>query len=138
MKSKTFVLVILVVMVLTACSSNETSVGDPLSGTSWELVYYRKSRVIEGVAVTATFEGGQVKGSSGCNSYSGSYQVEGGKISFSPLMSTLMACPDPDGVMDQEAMFLAWLQDAQTYQIQDDQLMIFRSDGEALTFIPGS
>jgi len=138
MKSKTFVLVILVVMVLTACSSNEPSVGDPLSGTSWELVYYRKSRVIEGVAVTATFEGGQVKGSSGCNSYSGSYQVEGGKISFSPLMSTLMACPDPDGVMDQEAMFLAWLQDAQTYQIQDDQLMIFRSDGEALTFIPGS
>jgi len=138
MKFKTFVLVILVVMVLTACSSNEPSVGDPLSGTSWELVYYRKSRVIEGVAVTATFEGGQVKGSSGCNSYSGSYQVEGGKISFSPLMSTLMACPDPDGVMDQEAMFLAWLQDAQTYQIQDDQLMIFRSDGEALTFIPGS
>jgi heat shock protein HslJ len=138
MKSKSFILVMLIVMLLSACSNNENPVGDPLSGTSWELVYYRKSPVIEGVTVTADFEEGQVKGSSGCNSYSGSYQVEGDKISFGPLMSTLMACLDPEGVMDQETMYLAWLQDAQTYQIQDDQLLIFRSDGEALTFVPGS
>ena len=138
MKSKILILPMLVVMFFSACSNNRFPVGDPLSGTSWELVYYQKSPVIEGAKVTATFEDGQVKGSSGCNSYSGSYQVEGDKISFGSLMSTLMACLGPEGVMDQETMYLAWLQDAQTYQIYEDRLIIFGSDGEALTFIPSA
>jgi len=138
MKIKTMSIIFFVVAVLTACSSTQPEVEDPLAGTSWDLVFYRKSTVIEGSDVTAEFVDGEVAGSAGCNRYSGSYEVDGNKIKFGPVMSTLMACMDPEGIMDQETMILAWLQDAQTYQIQEDQLMIFRSDGEALTFIPAS
>jgi heat shock protein HslJ len=136
MKIKGILIVILTAMLVNACGNVDATADDPLNSTSWELVYYRKSTVLEGPILTANFDGGEVKGSAGCNSYSGSYQVEGDTISFGPIASTLMACMDPEGIMDQETMFLAWLADAQTFWIKDNQLMIFRSDGEALTFIP--
>jgi len=138
MKGKVIVIVLFTAMILTACSNSKSPSDDPLSGTSWELVFYRKSTVLEGPIITANFEDGEVNGSAGCNSFSGSYQVEGDTISFGPIASTLMACMDPEGIMEQETMFLAWLQDAQTFWIRDNQLLIFRSDGEALTFIPES
>jgi heat shock protein HslJ len=47
-----------------------------------------------------------------------------------------MACLDPEGVMDQELTFVQFLQDAQTFRFVDEQLQIFTSDSEALTFIP--
>jgi len=79
-----------------------------------------------------------VSGSSGCNSYSGSYETDEKEISFGPLASTLMACMDPDDVMEQESQYLAWLQEAQTFSVTQGELMIFRHDGEALTFVPNS
>ena len=47
-----------------------------------------------------------------------------------------MACVDPPEVMEMEQMFHAWLADAVRFELSEDQLMIFRSDGEALTFVP--
>jgi heat shock protein HslJ len=134
-KLKFAVLLILVGMVLTACGGQGASASEPLDGTTWELVYYRKSRVLEEVAITASFRDGQINGSAGCNTYSGSYQVKGKQISFGQMMSTMMFCSEPEGVMEQEQMYLEWLMDAQSFELADDQLMIFRSDGEALTFV---
>ena len=37
--------------------------------------------------------------------------------------------------MDQEQLFTSFLSDAQEYRLDDGQLQIFRSDGEALVFI---
>jgi heat shock protein HslJ len=34
-------------------------------------------------------------GNSGCNSLGGNYKVEGDKITFDQIVSTLMACDDP-------------------------------------------
>ncbi|MCJ7626377.1 MAG: META domain-containing protein, partial [Anaerolineaceae bacterium] len=80
--------------------------------------------------------GGEVHGSAGCNSYRGSYQVTGDKITFGPIAITEMACMGPEGIMEQEALFTAYLSDAQYFKFVDDQLQIFQSDNEALTFIP--
>jgi len=137
-KVKFAVFLILVGTLLTACGVEESPVADRLEGTSWELVFYRKSKVMEGIKVTASFNEGQINGSAGCNSYFGGYQVEGGKITFGQIANTEMFCVDPEGIMDLEQMYLEWLMDAQTYDFTDEQLMIFRSDGEALTFIPQS
>jgi hypothetical protein len=38
--------------------------------------------------------------------------------------------------MEQELMFVGFLGDAQSFQLSDGGLQIFRSDGEALTFVP--
>ena len=80
MKTKIVSLAFLLIM-LTACSAFP-SAADPLDGTSWELYAYRKSRPVEGTTLTIKFEDGQVSGSAGCNSFGGSYQVNGEKIAF--------------------------------------------------------
>ena len=147
-----FAILLMVGLLLSACNGEGTmenaspgdslgseqnqAVVESLDGTSWQLIYYRKTTVSEGIDITAIFEDGNISGSSGCNSYSGSYQVDGSKISFGPLAGTLMACMDPPEVMEMEQMYQEWLMDAQTFELSPDQLMIFRSDGEALTFVP--
>jgi heat shock protein HslJ len=132
----TAVLVGMILLALTACGGSGSAGGDPLDGTTWELMAYRKSRPIEGTTITAAFEDGQVRGSSGCNSYTGSYQVDGKTITMGEMAVTMMACMEPEGTMDQETMFLGFLGDAQTFRLVDDQLQISRSDGEMLTFVP--
>jgi heat shock protein HslJ len=123
-----------ILILFAGCSALPTT--DPLDGTSWELYAYRKSRPIEGSTLTISFEDGQIHGSAGCNSYGGSYEVDGGKITISEIFSTLMACPEPEGLMEQETMFLQFLGNAQRFEIVDGQLQIFWSDHEALTFVP--
>ena len=49
-----------------------------------------------------------VSGSSGCNTFTGSYTLDGINVTIGPLASTMMACEQP--VMDQEAAFLKALQ----------------------------
>ena len=144
MKMKAIVVVTLTgmaVLSLAACSGPDSATSDPLDATSWVLMAYRKSRPIPGTVITATFEDGQIHGSAGCNSYSGSYEVSDGTIKVGPIAITEMACLDPEGVMDQELMFVQFLQDVQTFRFVDEQLQLFRPDGErpsgeALTFIP--
>ena len=124
------------ILALAACQRADSAASDPLDGTSWVLMAYRKTSPISGTTITATFEDGQVRGSAGCNSYSGSYQVSGDTITVGAVAITEMACLEPEGVMEQELLFVEFLTDAQTFRLADGQLQTFRSDGEALTFVP--
>jgi heat shock protein HslJ len=54
---------------------------------------------------------------------------------MSEIGSTLMACMEPEGIMEQEQLIMSFLSDAQEYRLDDGQLQIYRLDGEALTFI---
>lgn len=134
---KVFGLTLLAVILLTSsgCSLADLASDDPLDGTSWVLTAYGKSKPIDGTRITAEFEGGEIRGSAGCNSYFGSYKIKGNAIEMSEIGSTLMACMEPEGIMDQEQLFTSFLSDAQEYRLDDGQLQIFRSDGEALTFV---
>jgi putative lipoprotein len=129
---------ILLVFGLAACSASGQTAADPLESTSWELVSFGGTPVMEGTTVTASFADGQVTGEGGCNSYGGSYQVDGENIEFNEVVMTMMACMEPEGVMDQETAVMAYLNDAQTFEIDaDGQLHIYRADGEGLVFAPG-
>jgi len=136
MKMRFFLVLCLVSFSLVGCSARIFPPDDPLGGTSWELASFQKTGVMEGIKITANFEEGQVSGSASCNSYFGAYQIDKKRITFGPIANTEMACLDPEGVMVQEAMFLAWLMDATTYELKGDQLVIFRTNGEALIFVP--
>ena len=113
-----------------------------LEGTEWVAINYNNGReavvsVLGGTELTATFEGGQVAGSAGCNQYNAGYTLGPGAraISISPAASTRMFCSEPAGVMEQEAEFLAALQSAARYRIEGAQLTLERSDGaRAATF----
>jgi heat shock protein HslJ len=136
MKTKTFAfasVVILAFVLLSACIAGTGN--DPLAGTSWKLVSLNDMPVLKGPELTIRFSDGQIAGSSGCNSFGGSYKINGQKLTTSSMVSTMMACVDP-GLMDQEQSFLGYLQDARSFKLSADQLQIFHLNGKALTFVP--
>jgi len=69
-----------------------STVTAPLAGTTLDVVF--------GIA--------SVGGSSGCNSFSGTYGTNGNAVRISPLATTRLACPQE--ILDQETAFLAALQ----------------------------
>jgi putative lipoprotein len=95
------------------------------------------SSVLAGAEVTATFEGGEVSGSGGCNSYTGGYTVEDQAIDIGQLASTAMACA-PD-VSDQEAAYFDALGRAASFDIQGSTLALLDGEGGfLLSFVAAS
>ena len=88
MKRKQFILLTLAAILLSACGSLGE---DSLNGTSWELIAIGDSSPVSGSTLTLAFENGQASGHSGCNSFGGSYQVNGDELKFGKMMSMLMA-----------------------------------------------
>jgi heat shock protein HslJ len=123
----------MIMSLLNACG--EINPRDTLNGTAWTLTSIDNTPPLKGTKLTAAFAEGKFSGSSGCNSYSGSYEINDEKISTGPIAMTLMACVDP-GIMEQEQSFLAYLGDLKTFVLSDGQLHFFRSDGKKLTFLP--
>lgn len=67
--------------------------------------------------LTVEFSGDRIAGSGGCNRFMGGYKAQGGELSIGPLASTFKACEE--AVMTQETQYLAALQGAQRYEIDD-------------------
>jgi heat shock protein HslJ len=129
---------IVLAIILTACNSaapNPPADEAALTETTWKLYAIDKRKPIEtNKEITLTFSAGQANGNSGCNSFGGSYSVNGNSIQFSQLASTMMACMQPEGVMDQEQVILQYLNQAETYRFEDGKLVIVVSDQETLTY----
>jgi len=122
---------ILVLLVACGLTSN-----DPLDGTTWELHSIGRYAPLPDSKTTLRFEGGQVSGLGGCNQYGGEYQIHGDTMAVDKLYATEMACLSPEGVMEQEQLFLGYLGEAQRFELVDSQLQISGSGGETLTFVP--
>ena len=106
-----------------------------LAGGAWDVIAYNNGNqavvgVIADTNLTANFgTDGVLSGSGGCNNYSGGYTVDGeGNIQIGPLMSTMMACDGPEGIMEQEMQYLAALQTAATYSMEGDSLQLRTAD----------
>lgn len=63
----------------------------------------------------------RVNGYSGCNTFMGTYKLEGTKISFSQMASTRMACPDSD---INESEILSVFETADNFTIADGKLSL--------------
>ncbi len=73
--------------------------------------------------LTADFSGDRLSGSGGCNRFMGGFKTQNNQLTIEPLASTFKACETP--IMDQEAKYLAALQGAQRYEVNDQGLQIF-------------
>jgi len=124
---------LILTLLAAACSALPDSANE-LDGTKWELVFIRKSTPMEGSTITIEFENGEVRGRSGCNSYFGEYTVKGNEISFGMLAATEMACMDPEGVMQQEQEYLAFLSEVVTFSVEGEQLILKKEVQDQLTF----
>jgi heat shock protein HslJ len=124
MKTKIAVMILLVASLSTACSLNLTSTKDRLDSTRWVLVSMDGDADLIGNPPSAEFEDGKISGSTGCNSYQGSYQVQEDGLVMGPLVRTEMDCQDPKGVMEQEDRFLEILSSAESLTLNDGSLLI--------------
>ncbi len=92
-----------------------------------------------GTTVTLKFgEDGRASGSTGCNSYSGTYEVRGDSISFGRLVSTRRACLDQNA-NEQEHRFLSALESANRFRLSSNRLTILSDRGRnVLNFVSAS
>ena len=111
-----------------------------LTGTDWRLVSFgpagAETDVIAGTTVTLKFgDDGRANGSTGCNSYSGSYQVRGDSVAFGRLISTRRACIDQNA-NQQEQRFLSALELANRFRLSSNRLTILSDRGRnVLNFV---
>src|SRR5688572_18659922 len=117
-----------------AASAAPSAAGPPteLPGTSWVLKGISGTELGTGVPTIDFGTDGTVSGSAGCNTFNGTYTVDGSSISFGPLASTKMACPVAD--MAVETAFLAGLAGAKTWSIQ--ALFLTLEGAAKMTFTP--
>ena len=114
-----------------------------LTGTEWRLVSLgpagAETDIVAGTTVTLNFgEDGRASGSTGCNSYSGAYQVRGDNLSFGRLVSTRRACLDQNA-NQQEQRFLSALESANRFRLSTDRLTILSDRGRSvLNFVNSS
>lgn len=112
-----------------------------LAGTRWHVTGYNTGRgAVTGVgeapgsptALTIEFDpSGGVRGSAGCNSYSGAWSESGGRLSVGPLRTTRMACAVPPDAMQREAAFLRALESAASAR-REGQALELRTATDAL------
>lgn len=117
-----------------ACGSASGAPRDPLAGTQWQVVRIGGADRISGTELSLSFAEGQAGGHSGCNSFGGSYEIEGDRLVFRELTLTLMACMEPEGVMDQEAAYLDALNSTERFEIRNGSMVLFHAQGERILF----
>ena len=103
--------------------------GSDLLGITWVLEGYRVeiedeelTDPIEDVDVLLNFdEDDGISGNAGCNVYTGRYVTNGVEIIFKDFLVTPLSCEQPEGIMDQEALYLKWLERIEEYRIVEDE-----------------
>ena len=105
-----------------------------LEGTLWLLLTYvdsqgMETKVLPGSEVTATFENNTIEGNAGCNNYFGSYQTNGNQLSVKVGGITMMYC---DQLMGQEQAYILALGNSSSYEIIDNELIIYDQRGQPI------
>ena len=106
---------------------------DPLNGTKWVLQSLNGYPLVYGTTITMEFSEGYVRGSSGCNQYSGrGYQVsDDGILTFPHFGSTIALC-SPEEVMKQEETYVKALGSVTTYRLTESRLELQNKAGDTI------
>jgi len=102
--------------------------GEDLLGITWVLESYRVeiedeelTDPIKDVDLLLAFdEFGNFAGDAGCNKFTGRYVTNGTDIILSDMLLTKLFCEQPAGIMDQETIYVQWLERAEEYRIVMD------------------
>ena len=120
-------------ILLAGCGGSDSQETLIPEGNLWHVVQLRSggqmADVVSGTDLTLDMTvTDQASGSAGCNTFSGTYMIDGNAITFGPLATTLMACAD-EAVNQQETAYLAALGATSGYRIVGDQ-MEFNDSGQ--------
>lgn len=87
---------------LVGCSTSGSA--PSLVNSTWQLQRIDDVAVPAGVTVTIVFDDGQIGGNGGCNSYGGSYQLQGSALRFADVFMTEMYCEGAGSTTEQQYM----------------------------------
>ena len=94
---------------------------------------------IDPPTITVTFGAdGHMGGTAGCNGFGAPYTLDGAKLTIDSIFSTMMFCTEPEGILDQEADFLAALAKTAAYAIEDDRLTLTAADASPVLTAVGA
>ncbi|MEX1336357.1 MAG: META domain-containing protein [Candidatus Limnocylindrales bacterium] len=103
-------------------------------GRTWQLTAYADDATASVpfyIQATLLLEDGTASGSTGCNSFSGTYAIDGSELSFGETFATTRAaCPEETTAAVEDG-YLAALPRAAAWEIEGDQLRLTAAD-EAL------
>ena len=102
-----------------------------LDGTQWNVAELDGEPVNAKGQGTLDFTNGQVSGTAFCNSFGGSYEVDGSALTLGQLVSTLMACED----MGPETEYFAALGKVASYRRDGSTLVLSDADGADLVVL---
>lgn len=111
------------------------SLGDePVENTYWKLTQLNGTAFVAAERQREPHfilhpESGQVTGSGGCNGITGTYKLNGDRLSFGPLAGTMMSC---HGGMEAERNFLATLQKGGRARIAGQRLELLDGGGQSV------
>jgi polar amino acid transport system substrate-binding protein len=103
--------------------------GSDLLEITWVLEEYRVAiddeeltEPIEDVEVILEFtDQGRIQGNAGCNTYEGRYVTDGIEVIIRDVLASKLICDLPEGLMEQEDIFLNWLERTEEYRIVLDE-----------------
>lgn len=121
--------------ITTGCSASGASSAS-LEQTRWQLELPGTQPALKARPVTLAFQAdNRVGGEAGCNGYGGTYNLNGDQLTFTDLVSTLMACAEPE-IMEQEQQFLTSLGQSTGYKLEGNRLVILDANGvNLLSFV---
>ena len=121
-------------LAVTGCTQSAKQDPAALEGVQWTLQSSSEAAADPSrFDIIAEFDGKQLAGFSGVNSYSGPYTAGAdGSFSAGPLASTMMA--GPQAAMDAESAYLKLLEAAKKYEVADGKLTLTTDDGKSLTY----
>jgi len=126
---------------LAACASQPQPT-PPRYVDSWQLAAIGDRPAFGPRFPTLTLDAqGHANGNGGCNSFGGRYEARGNMLTFSRMISTMMACADVNGgdqVMTQEQALLSILNGEARVSVSGDAMAITAIDGRTLHFRRGA
>lgn len=105
---------------------------DLLSSPEWQIEEVAGTEVIDAIPATLAFQDMQVSGSTGCNRFTGGFELTGEGLGFGPLAVTRMMCPEAQ--MQQEARVLDALSNVDRFDIDETgALILYGADQPLMT-----
>jgi heat shock protein HslJ len=116
-----------------SASSDASQTSAPIEHTTWQLTQLGDKNITpdpqHGPHITLNPEQHRVTGSAGCNRLTGGYMLEGNRLKFHQIATTMMACTEG---MDTERAFLDALNKTDSWKITGNKLELFNAVGKPL------
>jgi heat shock protein HslJ len=118
---------------ITGCGDDDggaTASESSLTGIAWQVGSGLTTSGWERVAPSATFAKGKVSGSTGCNRFTASYEINGEQLQLGRVAATRKACDAPADAVETE--YLRALDAVGTWRLDGDELVLGDNHGKAL------